>query len=142
MKAPNPRPPEPFGGQGDLTPEAHRQALRAFEVDRLLKIVAIEAHKHHQGRFTILALPEGYKAAFGTPDLQGGVGPGQLAILTAFPTVKEALIDTLVHETRFGRGCWWCEHVEDPPVQMQDGEWCHVDLTGTTAVPCSALNKE
>jgi hypothetical protein len=38
-----------------LSPEEHTTVLRSFEVDRLLKLVTLEAKRLHDGHFSILA---------------------------------------------------------------------------------------
>jgi hypothetical protein len=87
-----------------LTPKEHRQALRAFEVDRLLKMFTIEAKKHHDGHYTIFSFTTGFKAAFGTPDLDSSLGREEVDSLPTFRTLKEALIEALVSEPCFGDG--------------------------------------
>jgi hypothetical protein len=82
-----------------LTTEEHTKLLRSFEVDRLLKLLTLEAKRLHDGHYTILAFTTGYKVAFGTPSLypfSDGMAYAQLQQMPAFPTLKEALIAALV----------------------------------------------
>jgi hypothetical protein len=82
-----------------LTQEEHAQLLRGFEVDRLLKLVTIEAKRLHDGHFTILAFTTCYKVAFGTPNiypLNEGMAYAQVTTMPSAPTLKEALIAALV----------------------------------------------
>ena len=82
-----------------LTPEEHTKLLRSFEVDRLLKLVTVEAKRLHDGHFAVFSFTTGYKVAFGTPQLypgNGGTAYFQLHALPGFPTLKEALIAALV----------------------------------------------
>jgi hypothetical protein len=82
-----------------LTPEEHAKLLRSFEVDRLLKLVTLEAKRLHNGHYTILAFTTGYKVAFGTPNiypLNDGQAFYQVQHMPGFPTLKEALIAALV----------------------------------------------
>lgn len=87
-----------------LTPEEHTKLLRSFEVDRLLKLVTVEAKRLHDGHFAILAFTTGFKVAFGTPDMcpwMTSNAYAQLAEMPTFPTVKEALIAALVSGKTF-----------------------------------------
>jgi len=79
-----------------MTKEQHKKALRAFEVDRLLKLLRIEADKNHSGHYTIFSFSTHFKCTFGTPDLDTGSGRAQVAYLPGFTTLKEAIIDALV----------------------------------------------
>jgi hypothetical protein len=79
-----------------MTPEEHTRLLRAFEVDRLLKLLALEAKKQHDGHYAIFSCTTGFQVAFGTPDVDGGQGRDQLRQLPAWKTLKEALIAALV----------------------------------------------
>ena len=82
-----------------LTPEEHTKLLRSFEVDRLLKLVTLEAKRLHHGHYAIFAFTTGYKVAFGTPQIypfHGGDAYAQLQAMQGFPTLKEALIAALV----------------------------------------------
>jgi hypothetical protein len=84
-----------------MTPEDHATLLRAFEVDRLLKLLTLEAKKHHDGHYAIFACTTGYQVAFGTPTLDSEKGRRQLAALPRFLTLKEALIAALVAAKTF-----------------------------------------
>ena len=87
-----------------LTPEDHAKLLRSFEVDRLLKLVTLEAKRLHDGHYAILSFTTGYKVAFGTPQIypgNGGTAYYQLQHIPGFPTLKEALIAALVGRERF-----------------------------------------
>ena len=88
-----------------LTKEEHATLLRSFEVDRLLKLVTLEALRLQDGHFTIFALTTHYKVAFGTPDLDSGKGRPQLAEMPGSPTLKEALIAALVQGKDFADYC-------------------------------------
>jgi hypothetical protein len=82
-----------------LTPEDHAKRLRSFEVDRLLKLLALEAQRLHDGHYAIFSFTTGFKVAFGTPQIYP-INPGtayvQLRAMPSFPTLKEALIAALV----------------------------------------------
>jgi|SRR5215471_3652207 len=87
-----------------LTPAEHTTLLRSFEVDRLIKLVTLEAKRLHDGHYTIFAFTTGYKVAFGTPWLypfNDGMAYEQLLEMPAFPTLKEALIAALVAGKEF-----------------------------------------
>ena len=96
-----------------LTKEEHATLLRSFEVDRLLKLVTLEAKRLHDGHFTVCAFTTEYKVAFGTPDLESGKGRPQLAEMPGAPTLKEALIAALVEGKDFDEyfagepDAWW-----------------------------------
>jgi len=82
-----------------LTPEDHTKLLRSFEVDRLLKLVTLEAKRLHGGHLTIFAFTTEWKVAFGTPQvypLHEGTAYYQLRAMPGWPTLKEALIAALV----------------------------------------------
>jgi hypothetical protein len=82
-----------------LTSEEHTKLLRSFEVDRLLKLVTLEAKRLHDGHYTIFAFTTGYKVAFGTPQISPFHDADawyQLKAMPSFPTLKEALIAALV----------------------------------------------
>jgi hypothetical protein len=97
-----------------LTPEEHTKLLGSFEVDRLLKMVTIEAKRLHDGHFTILAFTTNYKVAFGTPepDHMEWVG-GPIWAMPGFKTLKEALIHALVSGKDFDdyghSHPWWSD---------------------------------
>ena len=107
-----------------LTKEEHATLLRSFEVDRLLKLVTLEAKRLHDGHFTIFALTTHYKVAFGTPDLDSGKGRPQLAEMLGFSTLKEALIAALVQGKDFADyfagdpDAWW--EAQARPLTRQD----------------------
>lgn len=84
-----------------MNKDEHRRLLSSFEVDRLLKILAIEAKKHSGGHFTILSFTTHYKVAFGTPDLYGGQGYEQVGAMRGREKLKDAVIDALVEARDF-----------------------------------------
>ena len=91
-----------------LTKEEHAALLRSFEVDRLLKLVTLEAKRLHDGHFTIFALTTYYKVAFGSPNLYPSYAGGayaQRAEMPGSPTLKEALITAIVEEKDFDDYC-------------------------------------
>ena len=96
-----------------LTKEEHATLLRSFEVDRLLKLVTLEAKRLHDGHLTIFALTTHYQVAFGPPALASGKLRPQLAAVPSVPTLKEALIAALVEEKDVEASCtgaldaWW-----------------------------------
>lgn len=114
------------------------QSLKAFEVDRLLKLLTIAAKKDHAGRFTILSLSTGYVVAFGTPDMESAFGWTQIAHLQSCPTLKEAIVRALVSNQSFYNGPSGCDLCDDDnPVEFFDGAYTHFDLTGKYAQICS-----
>ena len=84
-----------------LTKEEYAALLRSFAVDRLLKLVTIEAKRLHDDHVTVFAFTTGYQVAFGTPALDHGNGRSQLAALPSAPTLKEALVTALVEGKDF-----------------------------------------
>jgi hypothetical protein len=85
-----------------LTKEEHAALLRSFEVDRLLKLVTLEAKRLHNGHVTIVALTTHYQVAFGPPTLSPGSAGGayaQCAARPGSPTLKEALMTAMVEGT-------------------------------------------
>ena len=95
-----------------LTPAEHTKLLRAFEVDRLIKLVTLEAKRLHDGHFTIFAFTTHYKVAFGTPDFDmDTLAHAQLQKMPGFTTLKEALIAALVagkeFDDYFHHHPWW-----------------------------------
>jgi hypothetical protein len=101
-----------------LQPEEHRDLLRTFEVDRLLKLLSIEAKKHRNGHYTLFSFTSGYKAAFGIVDLPYGTGPSkgyqQVASMQQWVTLKEAIIEALVQ----GKTC--TDYFDGDPQQWVD----------------------
>jgi hypothetical protein len=110
-----------------LTPEDHRQHLRRFEVDRLLKLLELEAQRSYDGYYTIFRFHSGFKVAFGIP----GINPpgcrqqayAQLHEMTHYPTLKDAIIEAMVAGKTFedyfdgDEVAWWREGIyNDPPV--------------------------
>ena len=80
-----------------LTPADPTKLLRSFEVDRLLKLVTLEAKRLHGGHSTIFAFTTEYKVAFGSPDIYpGGTAYAQVQAMPQFPTLKEALVHVLL----------------------------------------------
>ena len=83
-----------------LTPEEHRKLLSRFEVDRLLKLLDLEAKRSHDGYYAIFSFHSGFKVAFGIPDINPPgcrqQGYAQLCEMTHAPTLKEAIIEALV----------------------------------------------
>ena len=96
-----------------LTKDEHATLLRSFEVDRLLKLVTVEAKRLYDGHFTVFVFTTHYKVAFGTPDLDGGKGRPQLAEMPGAPTLKKALMAALVEGKDVEASCagapdaWW-----------------------------------
>ena len=104
-----------------LSPEEHTKLLRSFEVDRLLKLVTLEAKRLHDGHYTIFSFTTGFKVAFGTPNIYPtctGEAYAQLHHMPGFPTLKEALIAALVAGKDFddyfdGDGAaWWVKQID------------------------------
>ena len=56
-----------------LTTEEHAALLRSFAVDRLLKLVTLEAKRRHDGHVTIVALTTHYQVVFGPPTPSRGL---------------------------------------------------------------------
>lgn len=77
------------------------EILRSFEVDRLLKLMALHARKKHDGHFSIFKFSGGYKTAFGTPDMDTGAGRIQLGKMPAMKSLKDSLVSALSSETDF-----------------------------------------
>ena len=71
------------------------KTLSSFTAPTLLKLAQLEADKNHNGEFTIIAAGGEFKAAFG----QGA--PAQLASVSAFGSLKEALVNLLVESPAF-----------------------------------------
>lgn len=70
--------------------EEHRKQLNGFQVDRLIKLLSIEALKKHDGH---LKFTTNYKVMLGTI---GCDTYGELGKLRGFKTLKEAIVDVLV----------------------------------------------
>ena len=75
--------------------------LGSFEVDRLLKLMALHARKKHDGHFSVFSFTTGYKAAFGTPDMDSGGGRVQLLKIKSHSRIKDALVESLALEKTF-----------------------------------------
>jgi hypothetical protein len=82
--------------------EEHLAAFRQFEIDRLLKLLHIEAKKNHDGHYTIFSFTSHFKVAFDTPFLLDGTAWAQVAQMPGHPTLKEALVHALVDAK-----CFW-----------------------------------
>jgi hypothetical protein len=112
-----------------LTPDEHRRMLRVFEVDRLLKLLELDAQKSHDGYYAILRYHSGFKVAFGIVDLQHpGCVPSkgymQVAEMQHFPTLKDAIIEALVSGKEFtdyfdGDPVAWVNRERDPVLERQ-----------------------
>ena len=63
--------------------------------------MALHARKNYDGHFTVFSFTTGYKAAFGTPDLDSGEGRSQLLKLQVYPKIKDALINAMITEKDF-----------------------------------------
>jgi hypothetical protein len=109
-----------------LTHSEHAEMLRAFEVPQLLQLVALEAKQHYGGHYAILAFNSGFKVAFEVPEMHpwgGGAGYAQVAEMTHYPTLKEALIATLVTGKTFtdyftgDPATWWAQRIDDPAIE-------------------------
>jgi predicted aspartyl protease len=79
-----------------MTAATHATLLRTMSLEDLLTLLTIEAHKAHDGHYTILAFTNGYKVAFGTPDLDTGAGRSQVFSLPEYTTLQAAIIAALV----------------------------------------------
>jgi hypothetical protein len=110
-----------------LTQEDHRRHLRRFEVDRLLKLLELEAQRSYDGHYTIFRFNSGFKVAFGTPDINTPgcrqQGYAQLCEMTHAPTLKDAIIEAMVTGKTFAdyfdgdEVAWWREGIyHDPPM--------------------------
>lgn len=82
------------------------EILSSFEVDRLIKMMAMHAKKKHDGHFAIFSFTTGYKVAFGTPDLDSaqeiGMGRKELLGVRSHRKLKDALVHALLSEASFG----------------------------------------
>jgi hypothetical protein len=99
-----------------LTPEQPQQLLESFDEEHLLDLLETEAQRSHGGHYTIFHFTTGFKVAFGTPNMTAwcvSKGYVQLAAMPIYPTLKEAVIATLVSQktfTDYFDGCpqtWW-----------------------------------
>ena len=82
----------------------HRQytrLLHTYDAAQLLALMDLEAHKHYDGHYTIFSFTTGYKAAFGTPDLDHERGRLQLAQIPNSPSMQAALVAALVTKRTF-----------------------------------------
>ena len=84
-----------------MTKEELVKAFRAFETDRLLKLLRIEAQKNHDGHYTIMAFTTNFKVAFGTPFIFDNTAYAQVSETPGFPTLKDAVINALVEAKSF-----------------------------------------
>jgi hypothetical protein len=108
-----------------LTPDEHRTLLQSFTLEQLLALLEVEAHKTHNGYYTILRFHSGFKIAFGIPDINppgcGQQGYVQLLEMTHFPTLKEAIVQALVSGKAFDdyfygdAEAWWQERIDHDP---------------------------
>lgn len=57
----------------------------------LLKKAVDVADRDHDGHITFLKFTTGWKASFGTPDLDSGYGRKEIRDLKAFDSLQEAL---------------------------------------------------
>jgi len=137
-----------------LSVDEHARLLGKFEIDRLFKLIAIEAKKEHDGHYTVFSFSTGYVVAFGIPDLDTGYGRQQVKSLALKPTLKEALIAALSAKEAFAipldepaypcgpvlecpacAGPWlhhgWVEVFERPREDAEDG--LHVSVRGMQA---------
>lgn len=69
----------------------HLADLRVTETARLLEMAEFRAEQNFDGHLTIMRFTTGWKATFGTPDLDSGFGRVQVADLTPYLTLREAL---------------------------------------------------
>ena len=106
-----------------LTDKEHAALLSAFELPQLLQLVGLEAKRQHGEGYTILSFNSGFKVAFGTPTMWpwgGGAGYAEVASMTHYPTLKEALIAALVTGKTFADyftgdpAIWWAQQLDDP----------------------------
>jgi hypothetical protein len=81
--------------------EEHVKALQAFETDRLLKLLRLEAQKNYDGHYSILAFTTNFKVAFGTPFIMDNTAYVQVLQTPGFATLKEAIIHALVEAKSF-----------------------------------------
>jgi hypothetical protein len=109
-----------------LTEKEHAALLGAFDLPQLLQLVGLGAKKHHSGGYAILAFNSGFKVAFDTPDMLpwgGGAGYAEVAAMSHYPTLREALIAALVTGKTFADyfkgdpGVWWAQKMEEPAIE-------------------------
>ena len=62
----------------------------------LMDVVEERARRQNDGHLTLLRFTTGWKAMFGTPDLDTGAGRTQVNALVMYPTLLEALLALLV----------------------------------------------
>jgi len=81
-----------------MTLDEHRKHLQRFEVDRLLKLLALEADKQFDGQYSIFHTSRGYLVIFGLPPAGYDIA---LDTYPYYPSLKEAIIAELVLERSF-----------------------------------------
>lgn len=71
-----------------------------FDLETLIGLAEALASKHADGHLTMLRFTSGWKVAIGTPDLDSGIGRDQVLRLTAYPTLRVALVALLIEGRR------------------------------------------
>ncbi len=66
-------------------------------MERLLTIAQRIAEKKHDGHLTIMRFTAGWKAMFGTPDLDSGNGRKEVENLVRHETLDEALFHLILN---------------------------------------------
>ena len=67
-----------------------------MNLEKLVTCVEDIARKKHDGHLTIMKFTTGWKAFFGTPDLDSGKGRLWIFTLKSFETIEDALLNCLI----------------------------------------------
>lgn len=68
----------------------------SLDLATLLALIESRAVAHRDGHLTILRFTTGWKILLGTPDLDSGAGREEVWQLPTYPTLREALVATLL----------------------------------------------
>lgn len=72
-----------------------------MKIGELIEKIEKIASEISDGHYTILKFTSGYKAFFGTPDLDNGNEREKIAKLESFESIEEALVHLIENKTLF-----------------------------------------
>ena len=93
-----------------------------LDTETLLSILEAEANRVTDGHYTIMKFTTSFKVVFGTPDLHTGMDYERIWLQGGQPSLREAIIDTLVSRKSVQYGA-----VQRMLIQHAAGS-CHTDV--------------
>lgn len=123
----------------------YKDAEIGFE--SLMNLFVEQSEQLYNGHFTLLSFTSGFKAAFGTVDLDSGIGRKYVHLLPTFRSITDAVTYAINYDINFHEIAEACDKAGDSCkiclVEMNDliiekgGEIYHENCIDKHRVPCA-----